>query len=141
MDFLQALERKGVLEQISRIRRSCKEIYDLAWVNGRAINNPLEGLKRLLQSKAAEYYAHVTAKELPDLLRAISAYPHAADLHRPASADAHGRATERASGSPLVRVRPRQCALKHPRRTPEELSGKMRAVALNYLSTSFGTEQ
>lgn len=80
MDFLQTLERKGILEQMKRVRRSCKEIYDLARVTGRAIHNPLEGLSRFLQSKPAENYAHVTAQELPDLLRAISAYPHATDL-------------------------------------------------------------
>lgn len=80
MDFLQTLERKGVLEQMKRVRRACKEIYDLAHVTGRAIHNPLEGLNRFLQSKPAENYAHVTAQELPELLRAISAYPHAADL-------------------------------------------------------------
>lgn len=80
MDFLQTLERKGILEQMKRVRRACKEIYDLARVTGRAIHNPLEGLNRFLQSKPAENYAHVTAQELPELLRAISAYPHAADL-------------------------------------------------------------
>ncbi|MDT4800555.1 Prophage integrase IntS [compost metagenome] len=80
MDFLQTLERKGILEQMSRVRRACKEIYDLARVTGRAIHNPLEGLSRFLQSKPAENYAHVTANELPELLRAISAYPHAPDL-------------------------------------------------------------
>ena len=80
MDFMQTLERKGILEQMSRVRRACKEIYDLARVTGRAIHNPLEGLSRFLQSKPAENYAHVAAKDLPDLLRAINAYPHAADL-------------------------------------------------------------
>lgn len=80
MDFLQSLERKGILEQMSRVRRSCKEIYDLARVTGRAIHNPLEGLNRFLQSKPAENYAHVIAKDLPELLRAIRAYPHAPDL-------------------------------------------------------------
>lgn len=58
---------------MSRVRRACKEIYDLARVTGRAIHNPLEGRSRFLQTKPAENYAHVTAQELPDLLRAISA--------------------------------------------------------------------
>lgn len=80
MDFFQTMERKGILEQMSRVRRACKEIYDLARVTGRAIHNPVEGLNRFLQTKPAENYAHVTADELPELLRAISAYPHAPDL-------------------------------------------------------------
>lgn len=80
MEFLRGMEQKGIIEQMGRVRRSCKEIYDLARVTGRAVHNPLEGLSRFLQSKPAENYAHVTAKELPALLRAISAYPHAHDL-------------------------------------------------------------
>ncbi|MCY1544795.1 Prophage integrase IntA [compost metagenome] len=44
------------------------------------MHNPLDGLSRFLQSKPAENYAHVSAKELPALLRAISAYPHAHDV-------------------------------------------------------------
>jgi hypothetical protein len=39
MDFFQTLERKGIFEQMSRVRRSCKEIYDLARVTGRAIQS------------------------------------------------------------------------------------------------------
>ncbi len=80
MQFLQGMEQLGIIEQMGRVRRSCKEIYDLARVTGRAVHNPLEGLSRFLQSRPAENYAHVTAKELPTLLRAISAYPHAHDV-------------------------------------------------------------
>ena len=74
------MEQQGIMEQMARVRRSCKEIYDLARVTGRAVHNPLEGLSRFLQTKQAENYAHVSAKDLPTLLRAISAYPHANDL-------------------------------------------------------------
>jgi len=80
MEFLRGMEQKGIIEQMGRVRRSCKEIYDLARVTGRAVHNPLDGLSRFLQSRPAENYAHVTAKELPALLRAINAYPHAHDL-------------------------------------------------------------
>jgi integrase len=80
MKFLQGMEKQGIIEQMGRVRRSCKEIYDLARVTGRAVHNPLEGLSRFLQTKPAENYAHVSAKELPALLRAINAYPHAHDL-------------------------------------------------------------
>ena len=80
MEFLQGMEKQGIIEQMGRVRRSCKEIYDLARVTGRAVHNPLEGLSRFLQSKPAENYAHVSAQELPPLLRAINAYPHATDV-------------------------------------------------------------
>lgn len=80
MEFLQGMQQLGILEQMSRVRRSCKEIYDLARVTGRAVHNPLDGLNRFLQTKPAENYAHITADDLPALLRAIHAYPHAHDL-------------------------------------------------------------
>lgn len=80
MEFFKGMEKKGIIEQMGRVRRSCKEIYDLARVTGRAMHNPLDGLSRFLQSKPAENYAHVGAKELPALLRAIAAYPHAHDV-------------------------------------------------------------
>ncbi|PXX56446.1 protein of unknown function [Pseudomonas sp. LAMO17WK12:I10] len=44
MELLRGLERQGILEQMSRVRAYCKDIYDLARVTGRAVNNPLEGV-------------------------------------------------------------------------------------------------
>lgn len=80
MEFLQGVQRLGIHEQLSRVRRTCKDIYDLARVTGRAVHNPLESLGRFLQTKPSENYPHVTADELPALLRAIAAYPHAHDI-------------------------------------------------------------
>ncbi|MBL4834085.1 MAG: tyrosine-type recombinase/integrase [Pseudomonas sp.] len=80
MEFLQTMEQKGILEQMSRVRGFCKEIYDLARVTGRAVHNPLEGLHKFLQTRPAINYAHVSRAELPALLRAIRSYPHAADV-------------------------------------------------------------
>lgn len=80
MDFLRNMEQTGIIEQTSRVRGMCREIYDLARVTGRATHNPIEGLHKFLQSKPAVNYAHVPLDELPALLRAIRAYPHATDL-------------------------------------------------------------
>lgn len=80
MDLLRGLERQGILEQMSRVRAYCKDIYDLARVTGRAVNNPLEGVHKFLSSGKAENYAHVSPDELPGLLRAIRSYPHAKDV-------------------------------------------------------------
>jgi integrase len=80
MEFFKGMEQKGIIEQMGRVRRSCKEIYDLARITNRAVHNPLDGLNRFLQTKPAENYAHVSAQELPALLRAIAAYPHAHDV-------------------------------------------------------------
>ena len=80
MDFLRGMEQQGILEQMSRVRAYCKDVYDLARVTGRAVHNPLEGLHKFLQSGKAENYAHVSPDELPTLLRAIQSYPHATDV-------------------------------------------------------------
>lgn len=80
MSLLRNMEAKGIIEQTSRVRGMCKEIYDLARVTGRATHNPLEGLHKFLQSKPAVNYAHVSIDELPALLRAIRAYPSATDV-------------------------------------------------------------
>ncbi|RMN51760.1 Integrase [Pseudomonas syringae] len=81
MELLRGLEQQGILEQMSRVRAYCKDVYDLARVTGRAVNNPLEGVHKFLSSGKAENYAHVSAEELPALLRAIQSYPHAKDVH------------------------------------------------------------
>lgn len=80
MELLRGLERQGILEQMSRVRAYCKDIYDLARVTGRAMNNPLEGVHKFLSSGKAVNYAHVSPEELPALLRAIRSYPHAKDV-------------------------------------------------------------
>ncbi|MCU0072953.1 integrase arm-type DNA-binding domain-containing protein [Pseudomonas koreensis] len=80
MEFLRSMERKGIIEQTSRVRGMCREIYDLARVTGRATHNPLEGLHKFLQTKPVENYAHVSLEELPPLLRAIRSYPSAPDI-------------------------------------------------------------
>ncbi|MGH1449939.1 MAG: tyrosine-type recombinase/integrase [Pseudomonadaceae bacterium] len=76
MEFMRSLEQKGIIDQMGNIRRYCKDIYDLARVTGRTVFNPLEGLHKYLKTKPAENYAHVSAAELPALLRAMSGYPH-----------------------------------------------------------------
>ncbi|MGF6695030.1 integrase [Metapseudomonas resinovorans] len=80
MVFLHGMEQTGIVEQTSRVRGMCKEIYDLARVTGRATHNPLEGLHKFLLTKPVENFAHVSADELPALLRAIRGYPHATDV-------------------------------------------------------------
>jgi len=80
MVLLRGMEQKGILEQLSRVRAYCKEIYDLARVTGRAINNPLEGVHKFLSTGKVENFAHVSIEELPALLRAIRSYPHAKDV-------------------------------------------------------------
>lgn len=80
MEFFRNLQQTGIIEQSSRIRRYCSEIYDLARVTGRAVHNPVEGLRKFLLTSKKNNYAHVSTDELPVLLRSIRAYPHAPDV-------------------------------------------------------------
>lgn len=80
MGLLRGMEQQGILEQMSRVRAYCKDVYDLARVTGRAVNNPLDGVHKFLSTGKAENYAHVSLDELPALLRAIRSYPHAKDV-------------------------------------------------------------
>ena len=80
MGLLRGMEQQGILEQMSRVRAYCKDVYDLARVTGRAVNNPLDGVHKFLSTGKAENYAHVSPEELPALLRAIRSYPHAKDV-------------------------------------------------------------
>ncbi|MDO9521500.1 MAG: tyrosine-type recombinase/integrase [Pseudohongiella sp.] len=80
MDLLREMEKKGIFERLGNVRRHCKEIYDLARVTGRITHNPLDGLNRFLQAPSNENFAHVTEKDLPPLMAAMRAYPHAFDV-------------------------------------------------------------
>lgn len=80
MELLRGMEQQGILEQMSRVRAYCKDVYDLARVTGRAANNPLDGVHKFLSAGKAKNYVHVSADELPALLRAIQSYPHAKDV-------------------------------------------------------------
>jgi integrase len=80
LDLLRGMEQQGILEQMSRVRAYCKDVYDLARVTGRAVSNPLDGVHKFLSAGKAENYAHVSADDLPALLRAIQSYPHAHDV-------------------------------------------------------------
>lgn len=80
LEFLRNLERTGIIEQASRVRAICREVYDLALVSGRVTYNPLESLHKHLTARKAQNFSHVPQDELPALLRAIRAYPHADDV-------------------------------------------------------------
>lgn len=80
MTFFRGMESRGIFEQTSKIRRNCADIYTLARVTGRAINNPIEGIHRFLTNKPAENYSHVTPEEFPELIRAVRGYTGARNI-------------------------------------------------------------
>lgn len=74
MEHFRRMEDTGILEQTSRVRGLCRDVYDLARVTGRAESNPCEGLHKFLQTHQGQNFAHVPHSELPALLRAIRGY-------------------------------------------------------------------
>ena len=80
MGLFREMESAGILEQLRNVRSHCKNIYDLARVTGRMTHNPVDGLERFLRPSNTNNYAHVAPDELPNLLRAINAYPYALDV-------------------------------------------------------------
>lgn len=80
MEHFRKMEATGIIEQTGRVRTLCRNIYDLALVTGRASTNPIEALHKFLQVHRGKNFPHVQAHELPTLIRAIRAYPHAPDV-------------------------------------------------------------
>ncbi len=80
MALFKGMEGKGILHQLGKVRRYCKEIYDLARVTGRMIANPVDGLEKFLQSSSSTNFSHVGITELPQLIRDVRAYEGAPDV-------------------------------------------------------------
>lgn len=80
MALFKSIEKLGIFYQMAKVRRYCKEIYDLARVTGRIVVNPIDGLEKFLQSASSENYSHVSETELPELINAIRGYEHAPDV-------------------------------------------------------------
>lgn len=76
MNHLKGIQQEHkIFEQVNRIHAMCRDIYDYAKVTGRIDYNPLEGLGKFLEKGKKENMAHVSEKDLPNLLRAINNYP------------------------------------------------------------------
>lgn len=76
MNHLKGIQQEHkIFEQVNRIHAMCRDIYDYAKVTGRIDYNPLEGLGKFLEKGKKENMAHVSEKDLPQLLRAINSYP------------------------------------------------------------------
>ncbi|MFT0213717.1 integrase arm-type DNA-binding domain-containing protein [Pseudomonas sp. F1_0610] len=80
INLLRSLEDRGIVDQAGRIRRHCRDIYDLAKVTGRADSNPIEGLHKFLQNRKSTNFPHVSSKELPALILAIRTYKGDPDI-------------------------------------------------------------
>lgn len=72
--MLQKIEKRGALEQASKIRRRCGEVFRYAVVTGRALYNPAPDLASALNKPQANHFPFLTADEIPEFVTALESY-------------------------------------------------------------------
>lgn len=73
--LFKGIEAQGRLETLAKTRAYCQDIYALAQVTDRTQYNPIDNLHKFLESSENESFAHVSPAEIPELIRALRAYP------------------------------------------------------------------
>lgn len=71
---LQKIEKRGALEQASKIRRRCGEVFRYAVVTGRAMYNPAPDLASAMNKPKNNHFPFLTESELPDFVQALNNY-------------------------------------------------------------------
>lgn len=71
---LQKIEKRGALEQASKIRRRCGEVFRYAVVTGRAMYNPAPDLASAMNKPKNNHFPFLTESELPDFVQALDNY-------------------------------------------------------------------
>lgn len=76
----KAIEARGALNIAKRALQTCGQVFRYAIAHGLATRNPAKDIRPsdVLQSRKAENYARIDAKELPELMRRIDGYNGAA---------------------------------------------------------------
>jgi len=69
LGVLQKIEKRGALEQASKIRRRCGEVFRFAVVTGRAKYNFAPDLAIAMNKPKQHHFPFLTEKEIPLLLR------------------------------------------------------------------------
>ncbi|GME29926.1 MULTISPECIES: tyrosine-type recombinase/integrase [unclassified Pantoea] len=71
---LQKIEKRGALEQASKIRRRCGEVLRFAVVTGRAKYNFAPDLAIALNKPKQNHFPFLTEKEIPAFVKALEGY-------------------------------------------------------------------
>ncbi|WNN51275.1 integrase arm-type DNA-binding domain-containing protein [Hafnia alvei] len=74
LTVLQKIEKRGALEQASKIRRRCGEVFRYAVVTGRALYNPAPDLASALNKPQTNHFPFLTADEIPEFVAALENY-------------------------------------------------------------------
>lgn len=74
LTVLQKIEKRGALEQASKVRRRCGEVLRYAVVTGRAKYNFAPDLVIALNKPKQNHYPFLTEQEIPDFVKALDGY-------------------------------------------------------------------
>lgn len=74
LTVLQKIEKRGALEQTSKIRRRCGEVLRYAVATGRAKYNFAPDLAIALSKPKTQHFPFLTESELPDFVKALESY-------------------------------------------------------------------
>jgi integrase len=76
LDAIRAIEGRGAHEVAARVLQRVRSVCAYAIATGRARHNPAAEIKGALAPQPkVKHFAALTAKELPDFLRGVAAYP------------------------------------------------------------------
>ncbi|MEX9870501.1 tyrosine-type recombinase/integrase [Providencia huaxiensis] len=71
---LQKIEKRGALEQASKIRRRCGEVFRYAVITGRAKYNPAPDLSGAMNKPETKHFPFLQKSEIPDFVKALNNY-------------------------------------------------------------------
>lgn len=71
---LQKIEKRGALEQASKIRRRCGEVFRYAVITGRVKYNPAPDLAGAMNKPEAKHFPFLRENEIPDFVKALNNY-------------------------------------------------------------------
>ena len=80
LKVFQIIEDRGALVLANKIRQQCAEVFTHALVTGRCEANPCFGLDKSMLKPEVNHFAHLSEKELPLFLFALSEYKHASPV-------------------------------------------------------------
>lgn len=71
---LQKIEKRGALEQASKIRRRCGEVFRYAVITGRAKYNPAPDLSGAMNKPETKHFPFLQESEIPYFVKALNNY-------------------------------------------------------------------
>lgn len=74
LTVMQKIEKRGALEQASKIRRRCGEVYRYAVITGRAKYNPAPDLSGAMNKPEVKHFPFLRENEIPDFVKALNDY-------------------------------------------------------------------